>query len=72
MEPSGRSWSQSVANGTAAKRLGQAKTVAVRCDGLPREAHGKEGVDGSSPLEALEKGLQKRGSRWQNWRAEPR
>jgi hypothetical protein len=26
----------------------QAKTVAVRCDQLPRRAHGKEEVDGSS------------------------
>jgi hypothetical protein len=35
MEPSGRNWSQSVANGTSAKRLGQAQTVAVGCDRLP-------------------------------------
>jgi hypothetical protein len=29
----------------------EAKTVAVGCDRLPRAAHGKEGVDGSSPSE---------------------
>jgi hypothetical protein len=29
----------------------QAKTVAVGCDQLPRRAHGKEGVSGSSPEE---------------------
>jgi hypothetical protein len=31
------------------KRQKQAKTVAVGCDRLPIAAHGKEGVDGSSP-----------------------
>jgi hypothetical protein len=39
------------------KRLNQAKTVAAGCDQLPFEAHGKEGVDGSSPEEASAKGL---------------
>ena len=34
-------------------RLKQAKTVAVGCDRLPRERHGKEGVDGSSPSEGF-------------------
>src|ERR671931_1134549 len=29
----------------------QAETVAVGCDRLPKGAHGKEGVDGSSPSE---------------------
>jgi hypothetical protein len=29
----------------------QAKTIAVGCDQLPQEFHGKEGVDGSSPSE---------------------
>jgi hypothetical protein len=29
----------------------QAKTVAVGCSRLPEGAHGKEGVDGSSPSE---------------------
>jgi hypothetical protein len=36
----------------------QAKTVAVRCDQLPRRAHGKEGVDGSSPSEGSAKAPQ--------------
>jgi hypothetical protein len=35
--------------------LKQAKTVAVGCDRLPRKRHGKEGVDGSSPPEGLQK-----------------
>jgi hypothetical protein len=33
----------------------QAKTVAVGCDRLPIAAHGKEGVDGSSPSEGSAK-----------------
>jgi hypothetical protein len=33
------------------KRRKQAKTVATGCDQLPFGAHGKEGVDGSSPSE---------------------
>jgi hypothetical protein len=36
MKPSGRNEWQSVANGTAAKRLQTRKTVAVGCDRLPR------------------------------------
>jgi hypothetical protein len=36
------------------KRLRYAKTVAVGCDRLPRESHGKEGVDGSSPSEGFD------------------
>jgi hypothetical protein len=39
--------------GPAPKRLKQAKIVAVGCDRLPSAAHGKEGVDGSSPSEGL-------------------
>jgi hypothetical protein len=35
------------------KRLNQAKTVAAGCDQLPFEAHGKEGVDASSPSGGL-------------------
>jgi hypothetical protein len=42
-----------IANG--AKPLKQAKTVAVGCDQLPEAAHGKEGVDGSSPSEGSAK-----------------
>jgi hypothetical protein len=37
------------------KRLKQAKTVAESCDRLPKGAHGKEGVDGSSPSEGFGK-----------------
>ncbi len=37
----------------ARKPQNQAKTVAAGCDRLPRGAHGKEGVDGSSPSEGL-------------------
>src|ERR671934_94997 len=33
----------------------QAKSLAVGCDGLPPGAHGKEGVDGSSPSEGSTK-----------------
>lgn len=51
-------WSRAVATsgnrwqmGTPRKRRNQAKTVAVGCDQLPIGAHGKEGVDGSSPSE---------------------
>jgi hypothetical protein len=35
------------------ERLEQAKPVAVGCDRLPIGAHGKEGVNGSSPLEGF-------------------
>ena len=35
------------------KGLKEAKTVAMGCDRLPFGAHGKEGVDGSSPSEGL-------------------
>ncbi len=37
------------------KRRIQAKTVATGCDQLPIGAHGKEGVDGSSPSEGSAK-----------------
>ena len=37
------------------KRRKQAKTVAVGCDQLPTEFHGKEGVGGSSPPEGSAK-----------------
>ena len=57
-------WSPVVATGgnrlqidLARKRLKEAKTVAVGCDRLPREVHGKEGVDGSSPSEGSAKFL---------------
>src|SRR6266508_3551143 len=58
MEQSGRNRWQLVATGDARKRLQQAKTVAVGCDQLPIGAHGKEGVDGSSPSEGSAKAAQ--------------
>jgi hypothetical protein len=57
MEPSGRNQWQPVANGTASKPRKYAKTVATGCDRLPRDCHGKEGVDGSSPSEGSQKFL---------------
>jgi hypothetical protein len=42
----------------AAERLKQAKSVAAGCHRLPIGAHGKEGVDGSSPSEVFPKYLQ--------------
>ena len=51
MEPSGRNPRQPVANRKGAEPRTQARTVAVGCDRLRQEAHGKEGVDGSSPSE---------------------
>jgi hypothetical protein len=53
-------WSPAVATngnrwqmGGCRERLRQAKTVAGGCDQLPLRAHGKEGVDGSSPSEGF-------------------
>jgi hypothetical protein len=53
-------WSPGVATGgnqwqvaRLSKPQKQAKTVAVGCARLPFEAHGKEGVDGSSPSEGF-------------------
>jgi hypothetical protein len=55
-------WSRAVATGgnqwqmrLSQKRLKQAKTIAVGCDQLPKGAHGKEGVGGSSPSEGSAK-----------------
>jgi hypothetical protein len=52
-------WSPVVATGGNQWQIGsgwkpqeQAKTVAVGCDQLREAAHGKAGVDGSSPPEA--------------------
>jgi len=57
-----RLWSLAVATSgnrwqmqEARKPLKQAKTVAAGCDQLPIGAHGKEGVDGSSPSEGFSK-----------------
>src|SRR5438094_1811110 len=55
MEPRGCNWWQSTANRTGAEAPKTSKTVAIRCDRLPREVHGKEGVDGSSPSEGSTK-----------------
>jgi hypothetical protein len=55
MEQSGRNQWQLVANGNAQRRLKQAETVATDRDQLPIGAHGKEGVDGSSPSEGSAK-----------------
>jgi hypothetical protein len=57
MEQSGRNPWQPVANAVKRYRRNQAKTVAVGCDRLPIGAHGKEGVDGSSPSEGFAKFL---------------
>jgi hypothetical protein len=53
-------WSPAVATGRnrwqmvrPRERLEQPQTVAAGCDWLPKEAHGKEGVSGSSPEEGL-------------------
>src|SRR5207302_7598291 len=58
-------WSPVVANGgnqwqisQPSKPPKQSKTVAVGCDQLRGGAHGKEGVDGSSPSEGSAKDLQ--------------
>jgi hypothetical protein len=54
MEPSGRNPWQPVANRKGVKPRRQAKTVDVDCDRLREEAHGEEGVDGSSPSDGLQ------------------
>jgi len=56
MEPSGRNQWQPVANVQAPKTAETSQTVATGCDHLPFGAHGKEGVDGSSPSEGFTKG----------------
>ncbi len=53
MEPRGRNRWQPLVKRPCPKPQQQAKTVAVGCDQLPRAAHDKEGVDGSSPSEGL-------------------
>src|SRR5215211_1585499 len=55
MEPSGRNRSQPVANVRPRERLEQAQTVAAGCDWLPKEAHGKEGVEVRVRQRALQK-----------------
>jgi hypothetical protein len=51
MEPSGRNRWQPVAMGRARKPLKQADPQPVATHGNRFAAHGKEGVDGSSPSE---------------------
>jgi hypothetical protein len=53
MEPSGRNWWQPLASGRARKRLKQADRQPVATHGNRLGAHGKEGVNGSSPLEGF-------------------
>jgi hypothetical protein len=55
MEPSGRNRWQPVAMGRARKPLKQADPQPVATHGNRFAAHGKEGVDGSSPSEGLGK-----------------
>jgi hypothetical protein len=45
MEPSGRNWSQPLANGRTPRTAQTSETVAVGCHRLPPTLHGKEGVD---------------------------
>ena len=58
-------WSPVVATGgnhaqidAMRKRQKPAKSVAVGCDQLPEEFHGKEGIDGSSPSEGFAETLE--------------
>jgi len=53
MEPRGRNRWQSGASRAAAKPEKPWKSVAVGCTRLQLGAHGKEGVDGSSPEEGF-------------------
>jgi hypothetical protein len=55
MEPRGCNRWQPLANPPPQEPRKQAKAVAVGCDRLPGGAHGKEGVDGSSPSEGSAK-----------------
>ena len=63
MEPSGRNQWQPVANATGRKRVKQTDRQALATHGNGPRAHGKEGVNGSSPLEGLKKGPQMRAFR---------
>jgi len=53
MEQSGRTGGNRWQMERPRKRLKRARTVAVGCHWLPIGAHGKEGVDGSSPSEGF-------------------
>ena len=58
MEPSARKRWQPLANGAGSKPLERADPQSVATHDNRLVAHGKEGVDGSSPSEGLIKGLQ--------------
>ena len=58
MEPRGRNKWQAVADGATKNTTESSQTVAADCDRLPLGAHGKEGVDGSSPSEGSAKAPQ--------------
>ena len=55
MEPSGRNGWQLLANGATQKALKQADPQPLATHGNRLGAHGKEGVDGSSPSEGFKK-----------------
>ena len=55
MEPRGRNRRQSLANRIGAQAAETRETIAGGCAQLPIGAHGKEGVDGSSPSEGSAK-----------------
>jgi hypothetical protein len=55
MEQSGRNRRQRVANETDVRTAQRAKNRAAGCDQLPIRAHGKKGIDGSSPTEGSAK-----------------
>jgi hypothetical protein len=55
MEPSGRNRWRPVANATGPTGPEQVSTLATNCHRWQRRAHGKEGVDGSSPSEGFAK-----------------
>jgi hypothetical protein len=67
MEPSGRNQWQPVAK----KRVKQADPQAVATPGNRFAAHGKEGVDGSSPSEAFSSCLLSRMERLKSQAAQP-
>jgi hypothetical protein len=55
MEPRGCNRWQPIANPRALRTAEISQNLAVGCDRLPAEVHGKEGVDGSSPPEGSAK-----------------
>jgi hypothetical protein len=61
MEQTGRNQWQPMANANATKTASTSQTVATGCDQLPIGAHGKEGVDGSSPSEGFHRSPAKAG-----------